>query len=230
MKKQDANSALFDKKERINENTNDAEATTDAEINNSHNSIEEILLNKTSVIEPVVDETLFFHIKQFVKDLIITLLVVFFIITFIVQPTTVDGQSMEPTLHDKDQLVLEKVSHWFVGYERNDIIVFPYLLEDDKYYIKRIIGLPGETVTLLDGYIYINDKKLDNPSHLDLIIEQGSVIFPVVVPDNTYFVLGDNRNHSKDSRFTDVGFIKEKDILGKAVLRVFPFQHVGLIE
>jgi len=174
--------------------------------------------------------TMLFHIKQFVKDLIITLIVVFFVITFIVQPTTVDGQSMEPTLHHKDQLVLEKVSRWFVGYERNDIIVFPYLLEKDKYYIKRIIGLPGETITLLDGYIYIDDKKLDNPAQLDLIIEQGSVIFPVVVPDNAYFVLGDNRNHSKDSRFTDVGFIKEKDILGKAVLRIFPFQYFGWIE
>lgn len=173
---------------------------------------------------------LFEQIKQFVKDLIITVIAVVFVVTFIVQPTTVDGESMQPTLYNHDQLLLDKVSHWFIGYNRDDIIVFPYLYEENKYYIKRIIGLPGETITIKDGSVFVNNIKLEESINAESISETGSTIFPVVVPKNSYFVLGDNRNHSKDSRFTDVGFIKEKDILGKAFIRLYPFVRIGMIH
>lgn len=204
-------------------------------MNNIDNDIKETKTNdlleeqKESMFLEDDDDTdgVFNEIKKFVKDLIVTVLVVLFIITFIVQPTTVDGQSMMPTLYNQDQLLLDKVSHWVIGYRRDDIIVFPYLYEENKYYIKRIIGMPGEIINIENGYVYVNEQRLDEPLNLDEIEEFGSTIFPVTVPKDSYFVLGDNRNHSKDSRFTDVGFIKEKDILGKAFWRVFPFQRFG---
>lgn len=204
--------------------------TNDAEVQKTDTIKDNTLLDQeNNVFLEDDDETdgVFIEIKKFVKDLIVTVLVVLFIITFIVQPTTVDGQSMMPTLYNQDQLLLDKVSHWVIGYRRDDIIVFPYMYEENKYYIKRIIGLPGETINIKNGSVYVNEQRLDEPLDLDEIEEIGSTIFPVTVPQGSYFVLGDNRNHSKDSRFTDVGFINEKDILGKAFWRVFPFQRFG---
>jgi len=170
------------------------------------------------------------EIKSFTKDIIITVAIVFFIISFIVQPTTVDGHSMNPTLHDKDQLIIEKISHRFINYSRYDIVVFPYLKEDNKYFIKRIIGLPGETINIINGEIYINELVLDEPFGFELIEDYGSNILPLTIPDEYYFVVGDNRNHSKDSRYMDVGFVKGSDILGKGYIRLFPFDGFGFIN
>lgn len=176
------------------------------------------------------DSSFLKEIKGFIKDILITVVTVFFLISFIAQPTTVDGHSMNPTLDHKDQLIIEKVSQRFVGYKRYDIIVFPYLKEDNKYYIKRIIGLPGETISIIDGKIYINNEVLDEPIELDLITDYGSKTLPVTIPEGHYFVVGDNRNHSKDSRYTDVGLIEGKDILGKGFVRLYPFKRFGLIQ
>jgi len=169
-------------------------------------------------------------IKSFMKDILITVVVVFFVISFIAQPTTVDGHSMEQTLHDKDQLIIEKISQRFSGFNRYDIVVFPYLKEDNKYFIKRIIGMPGETINIIEGMVYINEELLDEPIDVDIIKDYGSNILPLIIPDGQYFVLGDNRNHSKDSRYTDVGFINGDDILGKGYIRLFPFDGFGFIE
>ncbi len=170
------------------------------------------------------------EIGGFIKEILITVVIVFLIISFVVQPTTVDGSSMDPTLKDKDQLLIEKVSQRFSGINRYDIIIFPYSKEEEKYFIKRVIGMPGETVNIINGEVYINGILLDEPFELDLIEDYGSNILPVVIPKEHYFVIGDNRNHSKDSRYTDVGFIYEDDILGKGFIRLWPFDSVGFIN
>lgn len=175
-------------------------------------------------------ESFMADIKGFIKDLLLTVVIVFFVISFVAQPTTVDGHSMNPTLEDKDQLIIEKISQRFAGFKRFDIVVFPYLKEENKYFIKRVIGLPGETINIIDGQIFINDVLLDEPIDFDLIEDYGSNILPVIIPDGHYFVVGDNRNHSKDSRYTDVGFVNGDDILGKGYIRLYPFNGFGFIE
>jgi len=169
------------------------------------------------------------ELYSFTKEIVITILVVFFIITFVVQPTTVDGHSMNPTLQNQDQLLIEKVSQRFSGIERYDIIVFPYE-QENKYFIKRVIGMPGETIDIVDGLVYIDGEVLDEPHDFDLITEYGSDTLPLTIPEGHYFVLGDNRNHSKDSRYSSVGFIAEDDILGKAFVRLWPFSSFGFLD
>jgi signal peptidase I len=171
-----------------------------------------------------------FDILGLFREIMITVLVVLLVINFVAQPTTVDGKSMYPTLENSDQLIIEKVSKYFNGYERFDIIVFPYQYEENKFYIKRIIGLPGETIFIKNGVVYIDDEPLDDIKGLDLIEDYGNQEFPVEIPEDYYFVLGDNRNHSSDSRYQDVGLIPENEILGKGFLRVFPLNHFGILE
>jgi signal peptidase I len=186
--------------------------------------------NQPSINKPEDTQKLSTQLKLFIRDLFMTVLAVYFVITFIIQPTTVDGESMQPTLNNQDQLLIEKVSPRFMDYQRNDIIVFPDQRVDKKFYIKRIIGLPGETVNIKNGHVYINDHQLEELLELELITEMGSTIFPVTLPKDTYFVLGDNRNHSKDSRYTDIGMIHKRVILGKAFIRLYPFQRIGSLN
>ena len=170
------------------------------------------------------------ELKSFAVEILITIVIVFFIVSFVAQPTTVDGSSMNPTLSDKDQLIIEKVSEHFTGYNRFDIIVFPYDKEEKKYYIKRIIGMPGETVDIVDGYVTINGEKLVEPYDFDPIEVLGSDLLPLTVPQGQYFVMGDNRNHSKDSRFSTVGFVHGDEILGKGFIRLWPFDGFGFLD
>lgn len=162
-----------------------------------------------------------------VKDLIslavyiLTIVVVcWLILTFVGQRTEVSGDSMNDTLHDGDSLWIDKLSYRFSDPERFDIVVFPY--EDDTYYIKRIIGLPGETVHIdEDGVIYINDEPLKEDYGKEVIAKEyrGLAAETVTLSDDEYFVMGDNRNNSRDSRLADVGNIKRDTFVGKAVFR-----------
>ena len=153
----------------------------------------------------------------------------YLIITYVGQRTTVNGRSMENTLHDGDNLWIDKFTYHFKEPERFDIIVFPY--EDDVYYIKRIIGLPGETVQILaDGTILINGKRLVESYGKEVIAESGTAAEERTLEEDEYFVLGDNRNDSRDSRWADVGDIEKSDIIGKAVFRLSPFKKFGKLD
>ena len=114
--------------------------------------------------------------------------------------------------------------------KRFDIIVFPYPKEPDKHYIKRVIGLPGETVQIIDGYVYINGEKLDESYGSDVMNTAGIAQDPIVLGPDEYFVLGDNRNNSEDSRYAAVGNIKRSDITGRAWLRIWPFDSIGFLN
>ncbi len=162
--------------------------------------------------------------------IIIVLLLTFFIVTFVGQRTQVSGRSMESTLEDGDNLIVDKISYRFVAPKRFDIIVFPYQFSENVYYIKRIIGLPGETVQIIDSEIYINGEVLEENYGKETLISAGIAEEPIVLGEKEYFVMGDNRNHSSDSRDSDVGKIDKDTIVGRAFLRIWPFNHFGILK
>lgn len=173
-----------------------------------------------------------------VKDLLsliiyigIVVLLCYIIINYVGCRSRVDGSSMEPTLSDKDSLWVDKLSYTFGKPKRFDVIIFDY--DEDTTYVKRVIGLPGETVRIdQNGNIYINEKLLKEDYGMEQILPSnlGRASQPVVLGEGEYFVLGDNRNNSSDSRWPDVGNVKEEDIVGKVVLRIYPFSSFGTIK
>lgn len=160
----------------------------------------------------------------------VILVMTFLVITYVGQRTQVDGNSMYPTLHNNDNLIVDKISYRFSNPERYDIIVFPYQYKEKTYFIKRIIGLPGETVQIIDGYVYIDGEKLDENYGKEVMKEAALATEPITLGEDEYFVLGDNRNASEDSRFPDVGNIKRKDIIGKAWVRIWPLNRLGFMR
>lgn len=154
----------------------------------------------------------------------------YLIITFVGQRTRVSGHSMETTLSDGDNLIVDKISYRFREPERFEIVVFPYQYEENTYYIKRIIGLPGETVQVADGIVYINGEPLDENYGNEPMENAGIAGEPITLGSDEYFVLGDNRNHSFDSRDATVGVLKREDLLGRAWIRIWPLDEFGVIR
>lgn len=170
-------------------------------------------------------------ILNFSLYVLIVLVATYLIVHYVAQRTEVIGDSMQPTLHNGDNLIVDKITYRLSDPNRFDIIVFPYQYDERTFYIKRIIGLPGETVYIdNEGDIYINDHKLDEDYGREVIKDAGVACEPIVLADDEYFVLGDNRNNSSDSRFVAVGNIKREDIIGKAWLRIYPFDSIGFIK
>lgn len=155
----------------------------------------------------------------------------YLIITYVGQRTRVSGSSMETTLSDGDNLIVDKISYRFRDPKRYDIIVFPYKYEENTYYIKRIIGLPGETVQATGGYVYINGELLESDIYgAEPMADGGIASEPITLGADEYFVLGDNRNHSSDSRDPSVGILHREDLLGRAWVRIYPFDQMGVIR
>lgn len=157
-------------------------------------------------------------IKEVIPYIVIVVVVVL-IRTFIITPVRVDGDSMKNTLKNGDILLLYKLS----SIDRFDIIVLDKEKDNEKI-IKRVIGLPGETVAIKKGKIYINDKVIDD----EYAYGQTSDYNKVTLKDDEYFILGDNRLISKDSRY--FGPIKDNEIKGKIVFRLFPFTKIGTVQ
>lgn len=173
--------------------------------------------------------------RGFLYDLIfygILIFVCIYIIpNFVLQKTIVDGSSMEETLSNGDQLYVEKISYRFDMLKRFDIIVFyPFGRDNEEYYVKRIIGLPGETIQIKEGKIYINGELIHEEYGIEPIEYAGRAAEPLLLGDDEYFVMGDNRNISKDSRYEAVGNVSKKNIGGRAFLRVSPFSKFGTID
>ena len=159
----------------------------------------------------------------------IVILICFLIVTFVGRRTSVNGDSMNPTLESGDSVWVNMLGYKFSDPERYDIIVFPY--EENVHYIKRIIGLPGETVQITkNGEILINGKVLQEPKQFDRMTSAGVASEPITLASDEYFVLGDNRTNSRDSRYPDVGNIKRDKIIGKAVFRLTPLKKFGKID
>lgn len=154
----------------------------------------------------------------------------FLFVQFVGQRTHVNGDSMNATLEDGDNLIVDKISYRFTDPERFDIIVFPYQYQEKTYYIKRIIGMPGETVQVKDGMIYIDGEVLEENYGKEVMQYAGIASDPITLGEDEYFVLGDNRNNSSDSRDPSVGNIKEDQIIGKAFIRIWPLNKFGILK
>lgn len=175
--------------------------------------------------------------KEIIKELsgwllyiVLIIALTWIVVTFVGQRTEVSGSSMETTLSDKDQLIVDKMTYRFRDPKRYDIVVFPYQYQDNTYYIKRIIGLPGETVQILSGMVYIDGMRLDEHYGDEIMENPGIAEEPLTLGEDEYFVLGDNRNNSSDSRASDVGLIHRKDLIGRAWIRVWPLSQIGVIH
>ena len=156
--------------------------------------------------------------------------ITFLIITFVGQRTKVSGNSMYDTLENGDNLILEKLSYRFHAPERFDIVVFRYTHKENTFYIKRVIGLPGETVQIIDSKIYINGEVLEENYGYEPILDAKRASEPITLGEDEYFVLGDNRNDSSDSRDPAVGNVTRSQIIGKAWLRIWPLNKIGFIN
>ncbi|MCH5267477.1 MAG: signal peptidase I [Lachnospiraceae bacterium] len=155
------------------------------------------------------------------------------ITNFVIHPTKVEGESMETSLTNGDTVLIQKVSYYFRDPERYDVVVFPVpYYNSDTYYIKRVIGMPGETVQIVEGKVYIDGKELkDDKYGKDPVIDDpGDASEPLTLAEDEYFVLGDNRNMSTDSRSSYVGLIRRKNIIGQAWKRIFPISKFGSVD
>ncbi len=176
-------------------------------------------------------------IKEIISNILYfggVLLVALLVVKFVVQRTEVDGQSMEPTLYNGENLMVDKISYRFSDPKRFDVIVLkPFDNDPNTLYIKRIIALPGETIQIkTDGSIYVNGEKL-NESYGKEVIKPENIqraIEPITLGEDEYFVMGDNRNNSGDSRSKSVGNVKRHRIIGKAWIRIWPLNKIGFVN
>jgi signal peptidase I len=163
--------------------------------------------------------------RENVESFAIAVVTILFIIIFVIQSFLVSGTSMVPTLLDRERLIVNKFVYWFSMPQRGDIIVLkpPH---DTRKYIKRVIGLPGDSVEIKDSKVYVNYQPLNEP----YINEKELQDFQMTdVPYGTIFVMGDNRNYSKDSRDPDVGFIPLKNVVGRAIFVFWPLNKVKIL-
>ena len=171
---------------------------------------------------------------DWIKAIIIALIIAFLIRGFIISPIIVDGPSMQPTLYDRDQMIVNKFTYHFSEPERFDIVVFH--ATEEKDYIKRVIGLPGEHVEVKNNQLYINDIKTDEYFLNNNKEEIETIDFTLeslpgnydVIPENKVLVLGDNRGNSTDSRM--IGLVDINEIVGKTSLVYWPFQRIQFVK
>ncbi len=172
----------------------------------------------------------------FLKELLVYAVIIVLCITvvprYVIQRTEVQGDSMKDNLHDEENLLVEKVSYYFKDPDRFDIITFyPQGREEEEYYVKRVIGLPGERIQISGNTIYINGKVLEEHYGKEPMVDAGIAEEEIKLGKDEFFVLGDNRNHSMDSRDGEsVGVVKKKNIDGHAILRIYPFSRFGTLD
>jgi signal peptidase I len=173
----------------------------------------------------------FAFIFDFLQGIVVILAILVMVYLFIMAPQEINGASMEPNFHNGEYILTNKVLYKFREPVRGDVVIFKSPKNKDVDYIKRIIGLPGDTVGLLKNSLYVNGQKVEEP-----YLSPGIIIFggsylqegsEILVPPGTYFVVGDNRPHSSDSR--EFGPIPKEDFIGVAFLRYWPFSEAGVI-
>lgn len=199
------------------------------------------MINKNKIIS---------ELKGIVLTIILTIFISALISTTAFAKVRVEQISMENTLHDMDQLLINKLSYKFSNPKRGDIIIFFAHKEKNSFYdcvsifiddvksifseedintryVKRIIGIPGDIVNIKDGYVYVNNEKIDEP-YVKGLTESKYISLPITVEENKLFVLGDNRANSTDSR--DFGVVDFKQLDGKAMIRLYPFDEIGNLD
>lgn len=164
--------------------------------------------------------------KGFIKDLIIIIVIVLGI-SFFFKPIIVKGESMVPTLENKDYLVINRQAYKFGEPERGDIVVFPHeeSTGEDRLYIKRVVALPGDHLVIKNGSVYRNGTKLTESYIQSGAVTEGDIDY--VIPKGEIFVMGDNRENSSDSRY--FGTVSIEDVTGEVVVRLLPFSKIGTV-
>ena len=167
------------------------------------------------------------HVGSWLRDLAISIGASALIITCIYQPVRVEGTSMQPRLHDDDRLFINKFVYRFESVHRGDVVVFHYPGDPSKSYIKRVIALPGDVLHIVDGVVYLNGMRLTE-SYVPQRFEDGRSVTEEVIPANSYWVMGDHRSISSDSR--DFGPVPRDLIYGKAAFVYWPADGVGVVR
>jgi len=167
------------------------------------------------------------EVKDWIVSILIAIVLAFFIRYFIVELYMVEGPSMKPTLVNSERLVVNKFIYRFKTPERGDILVFRYPRDPSRDFIKRVIGVAGDTVEVKDGRLFLNGTLMNET----YILERTKGTYPLTtIPNGHIFVMGDNRNNSEDSRFKDVGFVPLELVKGKAVIVFWPFDHLKTLS
>lgn len=171
-------------------------------------------------------------IREYIEALVISLVLAGLIIAFIAQSFLVEGSSMEPSFHHGQRLLVEKVSYRFGEPKRGQVVVFRYPGDQRRKFIKRVIGLPGDEIAIQNGFLYINGLRLEEdyingPTYGTY---SAPTYGPVLVPEGHYFVLGDNRRNSDDSRYPDVGFVPKKNLVGRALFVYWPLNQIRSVQ
>ncbi len=167
------------------------------------------------------------ELMEWVQAIVIAFILSILIKTFLFEVILVDGYSMYPTLHEKDRIIASKLTYRISTPKRGDIVIFKNPDDMRLNYIKRVIGVAGDRIEIRDGVVFVNGE----PSEESYINEPPfDDFYEQIVPEDTIFVLGDNRNHSRDSRDPNVGFIPLENVLGKAKIRIWPVKDFTLFK
>lgn len=187
-----------------------------------------ILLEET---QPKIGKIIL-EIVFWILEIIVAILLGYLFIRYGIERMTVSGSSMETILNDEDSVIIEKLTKKFGDYQRFDVIAFQQNGDEHDFYnVKRVIGLPGEVVQIVGGEVYINGEVLEDPYAKTEMANAGVASKEITLEENEYFVLGDNRNNSEDSRFANIGNIVKSDIVGKVWIRLSPsFAVVSMLE
>jgi signal peptidase I len=178
-----------------------------------------------TVVVPLEPKDKFKDLLEVVKVVITALIITFILNNYIIVTAQVPTSSMENTVMTEDRILAFRLSYFFEEPKRGDIIVFPYPDDESVNYLKRIIGLPGETIEIIDGKIFIDGNSTPLKEEYLKEIPEGTY-GPYKVPDDSYFMLGDNRNISMDSRYWENTFVEKDKIIGKAILSYYPKVHM----
>ncbi len=197
-------------------------------INNKETEITDSVSGDTDAAERK-EKSLIREILEYVGMIGAVVVIAFLLETFIVINARIPSASMENTIMTSDRIFGNRLAYINDDPKRYDIVIFKYPDDESQLFIKRVIGLPGETVEIIDGKVYINNS--DEPLDDSFCPETPEGDFgPYVVPEGSYFMLGDNRNHSRDSRYWDNTFVSKDAILGKTIFRYWPITEIGTIS
>ena len=181
---------------------------------------------KKKVNIPLIKE-----IIAWIVEIAIVLVIAFVFVYYIGLRTSVVGSSMAPTLEFKQEILVNRFIYTVSNPKPNDVVVFlPNGNEKAHYYVKRIIGVPGDTVQIKDGAVYVNGELFEEAVETAAILDAELAADEITLTDDEYFVLGDNRNNSEDSRYANIGNVKKEYIIGKAWFVVSPYSDFGFLE
>ncbi len=171
------------------------------------------------------------QVGQWAISILVVVILAYSIVTFGIQSVTMIGQSMDPALSNQDIVLINKRAYTFDDPQRYDIIAFKLKDDTESYFnIKRIIALPGETIQIKNGHIFIDGNVLNDLPFDDLIMTEGLAIDEITLKEDEYFLMGDNCNNSEDSRYVNIGNVSKKEMSGKVVFRLTPREQFGFIK